>query len=86
LRFAVCSFISYEITHTTTGSTNMKEREHTHIYKGSEENLQQGTKTFCKIFLSDAKKGAYHFSNRAKVTCPECLKVAEKTEQLFTRK
>jgi hypothetical protein len=59
----------------------MKEILYIHIHKGNE--IEIGTKTFCKIPLHDAKKGAVRFSNRNFADCPNCLKVANKTEQLL---
>ena len=59
----------------------MKEINYIHIYKGNE--ILDNTKTFCKIALHDAKQGAASFKNRSYATCPNCLKVAEKTEKLL---
>ena len=59
----------------------MKEVNFIHIHKGNEVTMT--TKTFCKIALSDAKQGATTFKNRLFSTCPSCLKIAKKTEQLL---
>jgi hypothetical protein len=59
----------------------MKEFNFVHIHKGNEVTIM--TKTLCKIALSDAKQGATSFKNRLFSTCPSCLKVAQKTEQLL---
>ena len=58
----------------------MREIDFIHIHKGNE--ITSETKTFCKIPLFDAKKGAVQFKNRKFSDCPSCLKVAEKTELL----
>ena len=59
----------------------MRELNYIHIHKGNE--ITDTTRTFCKIALHDAKKGAVRFANRNFADCPDCLKVASKTEQLL---
>jgi hypothetical protein len=59
----------------------MKELDYIHIHKGNE--ITDSTITFCKLSLHDAKRGAVRFANRHFADCPDCLKVAIKTEQLL---
>ena len=59
----------------------MKETNYIHIHKSND--ILDITKTFCKIALHDVKLGAVNFKNRAFSTCPNCLKISEKTEKLL---
>jgi hypothetical protein len=59
----------------------MKETNYIHIHKGNE--IQSNTKTYCKIELNQCKQGAVRFANRSFATCPHCLTVATKTENLL---